>query len=228
MATLRMTIQKSGAVSFLSHLDYVEALQRALRRSGLPVAYSLGFNPHMKVSFGAALAVGVSSESEWVDVEMTEFLSESKIIEKLTPMMPEGMNIGKVFLFEEKPKSLSGLIEAGSYEAIWDCNEDCSIEDLAVILKEVEAQEAIPFEIISPKRRKTMDIKHELLEAKIDECDGKLKLSFWLRLTPLGSLKPTLFIQYLESKGFLPLRKAEVLRIGLWAKDENGWKAPIA
>ena len=120
------------------------------------------------------------------------------------------------------------MIEAGSYEAIWDCNEECGIEDLAVILKEVEAQEVIPFEIISPKRRKTMDIKHELLEAKIDECDGKLKLSFWLRLTPQGSLKPTLFIQYLESKGFLPLRKAEVFRIGLWAKDENGWKAPIA
>ena len=221
MPILRLEIQKSGAVSFLSHLDYVEALQRALRRSGLPVAYSQGFNPHMKVSFGAALAVGVSSLGEWADVEITRLVSENEVETLLRPMLSESMALRKYQILEEKPKALSNLIEAASYQAEW--KSDVDLGNLQQILNEVGAQEEIPWEIISPKRRKIMDIRKEIVELSLNQENEKVILVFWLKLTPLGSLKPTIFLQYLESMGFLSFEKAQIIRTGLWRCVQGKW-----
>ena len=56
---LRVTYRKAGRLSMLSHLEVTHALERAVRRSGLPFALTQGFSPHMKLSFGSALPVGV-------------------------------------------------------------------------------------------------------------------------------------------------------------------------
>lgn len=229
MPTLRMKIEKSGPVSFLSHLDFVEALQRALRRSSLPVAYSQGFNPHMKVSFGAALAVGVSSAGEWVDVELQKLPAVSDINENLKPNLPVGMNMLEYHLFEEKPKALSSLIEAASYEAEWDKKnlENIDFEKLSLIVKEVNSLEEDYLEIISPKRTKVMNVSKELIQMEVEEFADKILLSFWLQLTPLGSIKPTLFLKHLETKGFLPFSLAEIRRTGFWRYEQGTWETII-
>lgn len=229
MPTLRMKIEKSGPVSFLSHLDFVEALQRSLRRSSLPVSYSQGFNPHMKVSFGAALAVGVSSTGEWVDVELQKMPSNSEIEEKLKINLPAGMSLLGYHLFEEKPKSLSSLIEAASYEAKWDKEElsNIDIEKLSLIVKEVNSCAEDYLEIISPKRTKVMNVSEELIQMEMEESSDQILLSFWLRLTPLGSIKPTLFLRHLENKGFLPFSLAEIRRTGFWRNEQGTWEPII-
>lgn len=71
MEKIRIALQKGEATKYVGHLDFGRAVERALRRAKLPVAYSIGFNPHMKLSFGPALGVGIASESEYIDVEMT-------------------------------------------------------------------------------------------------------------------------------------------------------------
>lgn len=229
MPTLRMKIEKSGPVSFLSHLDFVEALQRSLRRSSLLVSYSQGFNPHMKVSFGAALAVGVSSTGEWVDVELQKLPSNSDIEEKLKRNLPTGMSLLGYHLFEEKPKSLSSLIEAASYEAEWDKKDlsNIEIEKLRLIVEEVNSLEEDFLEIISPKRTKVMNVSKELIQMEVEESSDKILLSFWLRLTPLGSIKPTLFLKHLENKGFLPFSLAEIRRTGFWRDEQGTWATII-
>lgn len=226
MPTLRMKIEKSGPVSFLSHLDFVEALQRALRRSSLPVSYSQGFNPHMKVSFGAALAVGVSSTGEWVDVELQKLPEAVDIEEKLKPNLPAGMDLLEYSLLEEKPKALSTLIEAASYEAQWNKEEFSAVdaEALGLIVKEVTSLKEDYLEIVSPKRTKVMNVSEELIQMEIKETADQILLFFRLRLTPLGSIKPTLFLKHLETKGFLPLSKAEIGRTGFLRKEEGAWQ----
>lgn len=229
MPTLRMKIEKSGPVSFLSHLDFVEALQRALRRSSLPVAYSQGFNPHMKVSFGAALAVGVSSTGEWVDIELQKLPPISDMDEKLKPNLPASMNLLEYLLFEEKPKALSSLIEVASYEAMWNKSENLNsdIEKLRLIVKEVNSLEEDYLEIISPKRTKVMNVSKELIQMEVKESGDQILLSFWLRLIPLGSIKPTLFLKHLETKGFLSFSTAEIRRTGFWRKENGTWETII-
>ena len=227
MPVARIQIEKQGALSYLSHLDYVEALQRALRRSGLPAAYSLGFNPHMKVAFGAALAVGVTSEGEWADIELTQCIDVDEFTNQLNRSLPVGMKIKDALIYEEKPKAISNMIEWASYIAEWNASED-QLSRLEVILDQLKKEEEILIEVVSPKKTKIMDLKKELLYTKLiyDEAQG-IQLYFDLRLTPLGSLKPNFFLEYLEKKGFLTFSDAKIIRTGLWRDSKENKKNPI-
>ena len=69
---LRMQITKEKEIRFISHLEYVRTIERAIRRAKLPAAYSEGFNPHLKFSLASALGVGVVSMAEFVEIELAE------------------------------------------------------------------------------------------------------------------------------------------------------------
>lgn len=60
---LRLQITKESGIRFISHLEYLKTLEKAIRRARIPVAYSQGFNPHMKFSLASALSVGVTSRA---------------------------------------------------------------------------------------------------------------------------------------------------------------------
>ena len=78
-AKFRLQVTKGEEIRHISHLDYSKAVERALRRAKLPVAYSEGFNPHMKMAFASALSVGVASEAEYFDVEMAADLDAAAV-----------------------------------------------------------------------------------------------------------------------------------------------------
>ena len=67
---LRLQITKEPGIRFISHLEYQRSIEKALRRSGIPVAYSEGFNPHMKFSLASALSVGVTSSFEFAEIRL--------------------------------------------------------------------------------------------------------------------------------------------------------------
>jgi radical SAM-linked protein len=72
MQRVRITFTKEGATRYISHLDLARAVERALNRAGLPVAYSQGFNRRPRLSLAAALPLGYTSEAEMADVWLTE------------------------------------------------------------------------------------------------------------------------------------------------------------
>ena len=83
---------KDQPLQFLSHLDLLRLWQRALRRACLPVQYSQGFNPHPKISFAAALPVGVTSEAEYTDIHFAQKITDVEI-DKLQSVLPQGLQI---------------------------------------------------------------------------------------------------------------------------------------
>ena len=74
---LRVEFCKQGRLALLSHLEVARALERAVRRAGLPFAISQGFSPHMKIAFGAALPVGVGGLHEVFDLQLTRYVLPS-------------------------------------------------------------------------------------------------------------------------------------------------------
>ncbi|MDR0515244.1 MAG: TIGR03936 family radical SAM-associated protein [Coriobacteriaceae bacterium] len=80
---LRVTFRKSGRLALLSHLEVARALERTVRRAGLPFAVSQGFSPHMKIAFGAALPVGVGGTQECFDLYLTRYIAPEKAREAL-------------------------------------------------------------------------------------------------------------------------------------------------
>ena len=94
---LRLRFSKTGKIRFTSHRDVARMWERALRRSGLPVAYSQGFVPHPLVSFGLALPTGCESQGEYLDVRLGAAApGETPVAElpaALTPLLPEGIDV---------------------------------------------------------------------------------------------------------------------------------------
>jgi radical SAM family uncharacterized protein/radical SAM-linked protein len=115
--TFRMRIRYSVGpeLRFLSHLDNIRTIFRAIRRSEIPVAYSEGFNPHQKVSFGPPLPVGYTSDAEYFDMVLTEPYRE-EFLKNLKEAFPEYMRVLGYKYYFAKPGSLVKQLNFAQYE----------------------------------------------------------------------------------------------------------------
>jgi radical SAM-linked protein len=93
MQRIKLKYKKGEAVKFISHRDLMRTFQRAIRRAGLPIAYSQGFNPHMKISWGNALKVGATSESEYAEIQIDGWIRPHEAMAKLNAILPQGLEI---------------------------------------------------------------------------------------------------------------------------------------
>ncbi len=89
----RLKITKKGLLRYFSHLDWQNTFHKVLARTGLNMAYTLGFNPTMKVSMGIALPLFAQSEGELVDIEIYDNLSPDEVKNIINPNLPKGAEI---------------------------------------------------------------------------------------------------------------------------------------
>ena len=87
----RLQFSKTGRARFLSHLDTMRVFRRALTRAQIPVEFSNGFNPHMKISIALPPPLGVESACEMIDIQLEHPVSG--LIEKLNAALPEGFHV---------------------------------------------------------------------------------------------------------------------------------------
>ncbi|MDR2427148.1 MAG: TIGR03960 family B12-binding radical SAM protein [Endomicrobium sp.] len=90
---MRLRFSKKGSARFISHLEQIEVFRRAARRSGLPVAYTAGFSPQVKSSYGPPLSVGYESLCEYMELYFTEKVSRDEVISGFTDILPRGFKI---------------------------------------------------------------------------------------------------------------------------------------
>ena len=90
---VRIRFAKYGAMKYIGHLDVMRFFQKALRRSKLDVKYTEGYHPHQIMSFAMPLGVGVTSDGEYMDIEMESAPSKEELIERLQATMTEGFEI---------------------------------------------------------------------------------------------------------------------------------------
>src|SRR3954471_8290730 len=90
---VRIRFSKLGKVRFTSHRDVDRIWERALRRASVPVAYTQGFLPHPKLSFGLALSTGHESFGEYLDVDVAEPVELESIPARLDPCLPVGLHV---------------------------------------------------------------------------------------------------------------------------------------
>lgn len=98
MFQVKVKYKKGEEVKFISHKDLMRAFQRAIRRAELPIAYSQGFNPHMKISWGDALKVGAISDREFATLEFENWVKPNAVKEKLNQQLPPGLEILDAFV----------------------------------------------------------------------------------------------------------------------------------
>lgn len=112
---IRAKYKKEDDMVFISHLDLQRLLQRAFRRAEINLSYSQGFNPHPKMSYGNALALGVESQGEYVDIEIEDDISVEEFLERINEELPKGVEFIKAKEITAQTPSLSSQIEYGEY-----------------------------------------------------------------------------------------------------------------
>lgn len=96
MSKRRITFFKTGMGKYISHLDLLRCFTRTIQRSGLPVVYSQGFNPHQKITFSLPLPVGVTGVCETVDIQFEDSVSDEEIKTKMNENFPPDIGVVSV------------------------------------------------------------------------------------------------------------------------------------
>jgi radical SAM-linked protein len=90
---LQVRYAKRGRMRFASHRDIARAVERAVRKAGLPIAYSAGFTPHPKISYAGAAATGVASEAEYLELAFTSPCTPEDVRARLDAALPDGIDV---------------------------------------------------------------------------------------------------------------------------------------
>ena len=90
---VRMRFLKAGRAKYISHLDFMRCLQRAICRARLPIAYSNGFHPHMQMSFAVTLPLGFTSSAEIVQIDLTENMPYDAVQLQLNQVLPNNLQV---------------------------------------------------------------------------------------------------------------------------------------
>jgi radical SAM-linked protein len=122
---LRLRYAKRGRLRFTSARDFQRALERALRRAGVPMAYSSGFHPHPRISYANAAPTGVASEAEYVEIALAERVDPERLRLALDDALPEGLDIVAAAPASRVP--LADLLEASVWRLAFG---GVSVEDL--------------------------------------------------------------------------------------------------
>lgn len=226
---IRAEITKGEQIRYISHLDYAGAMERAIRRAGIPAAYSEGFNPHMKLAFASALSVGVTSTSEYMDVELTGSYSLSCFTQLLEQALPQGIHIKRaIHKSPEDKKALMAMVERASYRIVLPRGTDREAVKQAIC--DFDAAETVMFWKETPKSRKEVEIK-QYIASPIRLVEGERdELLMDILITPQGSVKPEQVLQALHDSFASPIESQTVLieRTGLFCKRDGKWTTLIA
>lgn len=175
---LRVTYAETGRLVMLSHLEMARAMERAVRRAGLPYAVSQGFSPHMKIAFGAALPVGVGGTAEIIDVCLTEYVAPDAALAALqAASVPDLMPHAARYVTREDAAA-SVAYPVSTYEArLSGCAEGLAVpEEVRVVRKKKEKVLAVA-DFLCGSMEKAGDTVRFTLEAK-----------------PTGSLRPDVLL----------------------------------
>lgn len=197
---LCVIFSKGPEVRFVSHLDVQRLFQRAFRRAKLPLAYSQGFNPHPLISFATALSVGCTSKGEYLDVTLTESVSEEALIEAVSKTLPKGIGIVGIFDLGDSRKSLTSAMKSAEYSVKAAFNRPIAYNELKSALDDLLSREII----VDKKTKggiKPTDIRPMVLSAEIVSVTGE-SAEFALTgvLSAEGGLNPEMLLNELLKK----------------------------
>ena len=171
---IRIKFRKYGIMKFIGHLDLMRYFQKAMRRADIDICYSSGFSPHMIMSFASPLGVGLTSDGEYLDIEIGNELSSASAVQRLNSVMAEGVEVLSFRRIpEEKASNAMALVAAADYEIRF---RDASIlpEDLASAWESFCGQDTISVIKKTKKGERELDLKPLIYEGtcKKELLDG--------------------------------------------------------
>ena len=183
--------EKSERLRHIGHLDIQRFVQRGLRRSGLPVAYSNGFNPHILVTFASALSTGACGKREIMDVTLAEPVNEELFLQRMNRAMPPDMQLIEARAVDDRHPAMMASLKAASYDLV--IRDRAQAEKLAEALDRLMKKERITAVRKTKSGLKEVDIKPLIYALRMKENH----LYCTLALTEKETCKPEMLLDAL-------------------------------
>ncbi|NTW05024.1 MAG: DUF2344 domain-containing protein [Peptococcaceae bacterium] len=196
----RISYEKAGSARFVSHLDMISTFERSLRRAGLPVALSQGFNPHFKLFFGFPLPVGFIGLAEFIDIELIEDVSPGFLVAAFNNTLPPGFKVIGACLLKEGLPALMAQVQGSIYQLAFDDSRfSVSFETLQGYLEDMMSMEEIEI-----RRRKkdgksvSFDIRPGIISLALIRNNGRRVIQMDLMTSSSLNIRPMEVIKSLE------------------------------
>lgn len=211
MITVRISFKKKNEASYISLLDMQRVMQRVLKRSGLPVWHTLGFNPHIYMTFACPLSLGQESECECVDVKTeAENPDFAQWQTALNAIMPTGIEVTSV----EPVQMKADLIAFACYEVSYPASA-------ADALAQYNTLDSVPVEKKSKRGVKTVELKTYVPSLELKTEGETVRFPLCLPAAQELTLNPSLLVGFLEEKFGIPAANANILRTHFLTADKQ-------
>ena len=193
---LRIGFAKTGSLALISHLDTLRMLERALRRSGLPVSFTGGFHPLPRLQLALPLPLGVEGSGEWLDLEFTEQVDPGLVRSRLQPELPAGFQLLSAIRVEVFGVSLSQELASAHWQFVLQPQAGAppTPEQWQQARASLLAAETLTWNDTDKKGRpRSRDCRPFLLDLQWAEpqSDGSLLCTLWAAIDAAGrSLRP--------------------------------------
>lgn len=224
---IRIKFRKFGVMKFIGHLDIMRYFQKAMRRADIDICYSEGFSPHQIMSFAAPLGVGITSDGEYLDIEVHSTRSTEESIKALNDTMVEGVEITGYVQLPDQAKTAMSVVAAADYELYFKEGYEPPVT-VAEFQKGLEEHFIKPDEVLitkqTKKSEKVMDLKQLVYAFEVQEMH--LCPVFRLRVSTGSSdnLKPELVLETLfQAMGLdYDANAIQIHRKDVYALGEDG------
>lgn len=219
VCTWRIQMTKTGATKYMSHLDFIRTVERSARRAELPITLSGGFNPRPRISFAPALPVGVSSNSEFVDIMLKESVDVDEASRKLNESFPDGMRVVSSRILPPKTPALSAIIQAALYRLDLHFDAQVGLDCVLTAIDRVLDRDSIVVTHVTPKGARRRDLRPLIYEIRAESRDSIVSVYATVATGSRGNVRPFDLAEIiLESKG-IESKDAfvDITREGLYA-----------
>ena len=220
-----LQFKKDDIVRHLGLLDLQRTMQRALRRSGLPVSYSKGFNPHIVMSFASALSSGIPGDAELLDVALCGNVTEEECLNAMNRVLPPALCCSRVRLVDDRFPKVSASLRSAQYRITLRGGDARVIaEGLPAFL----AKDEIMALRKTKKNETLVNIRPMIydLTAEYDENEDSAVMIARVSFIEQATLKPDLLLEALCEHCGAQLPKHEIRRTHLYG-DVNGQAVPL-
>ena len=222
---MMVVFEKGKELRYIGHLDLMRTMQRALRRSLLPIKYSNGFNPHIRLSFAVPLSVGVIGERERMEVPLEDGVTEEQFVSTMNAVLPSCLQIKCCRCVEDAFPALMSLVAGADYRITFGKTEESrkAYEKFAefMALKEYVTQRR------TKSGENECDIRPFVLGGNCRETDEGYVIELHTAALKNGMLKPALWLEALREYAQAGEFEHMIFRSAILASGVNGELIPM-
>lgn len=202
---LRIAYTKVEDARFIAHLDLTRVFERAIRRAGISMSYSEGFNPRPKISFGFALAVGTEGEREYVDIDIQQDMDLGEVLGRIQEQLPPGIRLLEGRVLNQGCKPLMAVLNAASYRIHVLMALPISTERLQEAVTDWLARKHVTYSRYSKKGPTDKDIRPWVKRLAGDVQGDEIIFDLEVEIGNAGSVRPEEVLASLRELENLPL-----------------------